>query len=111
MDRPGHRCGCASTLRPLSGHGWRTNATCWVTGRRPDPGAGRSGSVSVLRVHRGGHDHGVWAIMLDEGVCLGSPLTFYRLLRAASGTRERRRQATHPAAAKPELCATTPNQV
>jgi putative transposase len=53
----------------------------------------------------------VWAILLDEGVYLGSQSTFYRLLRAASGTAERRRQATHPAAVKPELAATAPNQV
>jgi putative transposase len=53
----------------------------------------------------------VWAILLDEGIYLGSQSTFYRLLRAASGTGERRRQATHPAAVKPELAATEPNQV
>lgn len=53
----------------------------------------------------------VWAILLDEGVYLGSQSTFYRLLRAASGTGERRRQATHPAAVKPELAATCPNSV
>jgi len=53
----------------------------------------------------------VGAILLDEGVYLGSQSTFYRLLRAASGTGERRRQATHPAAVKPELAATGPNQV
>ncbi len=53
----------------------------------------------------------VWAILLDEGRYLGSTSTFYRLLRHASGTRERRRQATHPAAVKPELVATEPNAV
>ena len=53
----------------------------------------------------------VWATLLDEGVYLGSQSTFYRLLRAASGTGERRRQATHPAAVKPELVACRPNQV
>jgi putative transposase len=53
----------------------------------------------------------VWAILLDEGRYLGSPSTFYRLLRQASGTRERRKQATHPASVKPELVATEPNQV
>jgi putative transposase len=53
----------------------------------------------------------VWAILLDEGIYLGSQSTFYRLLRQAGETRERRRQATHPAAAKPELLATGPNQV
>ncbi len=53
----------------------------------------------------------VWATLLDEGVYLGSISTFYRLLRQAGETRERRRQATHPATVKPELIATAPNQV
>jgi putative transposase len=53
----------------------------------------------------------VWAVLLDEGTYLGSQSTFYRLLRAAGETRERRRQAVHPAAVKPELLATAPNQV
>ena len=53
----------------------------------------------------------VWATLLDEGVYLGSLSTFYRLLRQAGESRERRRQATHPASVKPELIATAPNQV
>ena len=53
----------------------------------------------------------VWATLLDEGVDLGSISTFYRLLRQAGETRERRRQASHPARIKPELAATAPNQV
>jgi putative transposase len=53
----------------------------------------------------------VWAILLDEGRYLGSISTFYRLLRAAGAVRERRRQATHPAALKPELVAAAPNEV
>lgn len=53
----------------------------------------------------------VWATPLDEGVYLASISTFYRLLRRAGELRERRRQATHPATVKPELVATTPNQV
>jgi len=53
----------------------------------------------------------VWAILLDEGVYLGSESTFYRLLRQAGEVRERRRQATHPAKVKPELVASTPNAV
>ncbi len=53
----------------------------------------------------------MWAILLDEGRYLGSISTFYRLLRQASGTRERRKQATHPASVKPELVATEPNAV
>lgn len=53
----------------------------------------------------------VWAILLDEGRYLGSISTFYRLLRQAGETRERRAQASHPAKVKPELVATAPNQV
>ena len=53
----------------------------------------------------------VWAILLDEGIYLGSQSTFYRLLRVVGESRDRRRQATHPAAVKPELLATAPNQV
>ena len=36
-------------------------------------------------------------VPLGEGTYLGSQSTFYRLLRAAGETRERRRQAVHPA--------------
>ena len=43
----------------------------------------------------------VWATLLDEGVYLGSISTFYRVLREAGETGERRRQATHPATVKP----------
>jgi putative transposase len=53
----------------------------------------------------------VWATLLDEGTYLGSVSTFYRVLRAAGESRERRRQAAHPAAVKPELAAASPNQV
>jgi len=52
-----------------------------------------------------------WATLLDEGVYLGSVSTFYRVLRRAGESRERRRQATHPATVKPELAAAAPNQV
>jgi putative transposase len=53
----------------------------------------------------------VWATLLDEGLYFASISTFYRLLRRAGETRERRRQASHPARVKPELVATAPNQV
>ena len=52
-----------------------------------------------------------WATLLDEGTYLGSVSTFYRLLREAGESKERRRQATHPPTVKPELAATAPNQV
>ena len=53
----------------------------------------------------------VWATLLDEGTYLGSLSTFYRLLRQAGESRERRAQASHPAAVKPELIADGPNRV
>src|SRR6185312_9508390 len=53
----------------------------------------------------------IWATLLDEGTYLGSVSTYYRVLRQAGESRERRAQATHPAATKPELAAGGPNQV
>ena len=53
----------------------------------------------------------IYATLLDEGRYVGSISTWYRVLRAAGETRERRRQATHPACVKPELVATQPGQV
>jgi len=51
------------------------------------------------------------ATLLDEGVYLGSERTFYRVLLQAGESRERRNQLTHPAYAKPELLATSPNEL
>ncbi|MRH93649.1 IS3 family transposase, partial [Nocardia sp. SYP-A9097] len=53
----------------------------------------------------------VWAVLLDEGRYLCSISTMYRILRANNEIRERRRQASHPPRARPELVATGPNQV
>ena len=53
----------------------------------------------------------VWAQLLDDGIYYCSIRTMYRLLAIAGENRERRRQRTHPANKKPELCATRPNQV
>jgi putative transposase len=53
----------------------------------------------------------VYAKLLDAGVYLASVPTMYRVLRDHDEVHERRRQATHPAAKKPELLATKPNQV
>jgi putative transposase len=53
----------------------------------------------------------VYAKLLDEGVYLGSVSTMYRVLRAHDEVHERRRHATHPAAKKPELLASGPNEV
>jgi putative transposase len=53
----------------------------------------------------------VYAKLLDAGVYLCSVPTMYRLLRAEGEVSERRRQASHPPATKPELQATRPNAV
>ena len=52
-----------------------------------------------------------WATLLDEGTYLCSMSTMHRLLRRAGQAGERRRQATHPPRARPELLATAPQQV
>jgi putative transposase len=53
----------------------------------------------------------VYHELLDEGVYLASVSTMYRVLREHGEVGERRRQAVHPARAKPELVATGPNTV
>ena len=53
----------------------------------------------------------VYATLLDEGVYLCSVRTMYRLLKEKSQSGERRRQASHPPYARPELLATRPNEL
>jgi putative transposase len=53
----------------------------------------------------------IWATLLDEGKYFCSVSTMYRILRAECGVRERRDQLRHPVYSKPELLATSPNQV
>jgi putative transposase len=53
----------------------------------------------------------VYSKLLDEGIYLASAPTMYRVLREHDEVLERRRQATHPAAKKPELLAANPNQI
>ncbi len=53
----------------------------------------------------------VWARLLDRGVYLCSIATMYRILRVVGEVGDRRRQRTHPAAKKPELCARRPLEV
>ena len=53
----------------------------------------------------------IYATLLDEGMYIGSISSWYRVLRGAGETRERRRQATHPARIKPELAAAAPGEV
>ena len=53
----------------------------------------------------------VYAKLLDKGIYLGSVSTFYRLLNENRQVMERRRLATHPPRAIPELVANAPGQV
>jgi putative transposase len=53
----------------------------------------------------------VWARLLDRGVYMCSIATMYRILRAVNEVGDRRRQRTHPASKKPELCARRPLEV
>jgi putative transposase len=84
--------------------------------RRPQPRAlSEAERAAVLEVlHHPDHvDEApatVYAKLLDEGRYLASTSTMYRILASSAEVRERRRQASHPAAVKPELVATGPNQ-
>jgi len=53
----------------------------------------------------------VYATLLDEGVYLCSVRTMYRILERHQAVKERRNQRRHPQYRKPELLATSPNQV
>jgi putative transposase len=53
----------------------------------------------------------IWARELDKGRYWCSASSMYRIAREAGQSRERRRQASHPAKVKPELLADGPNQV
>jgi putative transposase len=52
-----------------------------------------------------------YAILLDEGIYYCSIRTMYRILAAHGEVRERRDQLRHPSYKKPELLATSPNEV
>ncbi len=53
----------------------------------------------------------VYAETLDEGTYLASRSTMRRILRDNKATKDRRRQRTHPAKKRPELLATSPNEI
>ncbi len=53
----------------------------------------------------------VYTKPLDQGICLGSLSTFYRVLEENKQVKERRRLAKHPPRKVPELVATAPGQV
>ncbi len=53
----------------------------------------------------------VYATLLAEGIYLCSISTMYRILAKNAQVKDRRRQASHPPRAVPELQATAPRQV
>lgn len=85
--------------------------------RKPQPRALSAGERAEVRAVLNSEEHvdkapaTVYYELLDQGVYLASVSTMYRILREHDEVRERRRQATHPARVKPELIATSPNDV
>jgi putative transposase len=111
------RRACKLVGRPRSTHYWRRKPKT-VTVRAPRPAnalddAERDRILALLRdpafVDKAPAQ--VWACLLDQGTYLCSVSTMYRLLHESGESRERRRQATHPSKAKPELVAHTPRQI
>ena len=121
---------CFNAIEPMLG----TKAACAAVGRprathyrrqappKPRSNTPRSAPPNKLSAEEMGHildvlrsprfvdlsPAQVFHILLDEGCYLASVSTYYRLLRAAGETRERRRQATHPPRVRPELVARRP---
>lgn len=115
----GIKAACAAVGRPRASHYRRGRPPrCGPPAPRPTPPnaltpAERQAVLDTLHSARfaDAAPAQVWATLLDEGAYLGSESTMYRLLRANGETGERRRQATHPPRAIPELVATKPNEV
>ena len=115
------RRACKLVGRPRSTHYWRARPRTAVPApRRPRPAPANALTVPerdrVLALLRDPSfvdksPAQVWARLLDDGTYLCSQSTMYRILRASGESRERRRQATHPAKVKPELMAHRPGEI
>jgi putative transposase len=115
------RRACKLVGRPRSTHYWRARPRpAAAAPRRPRPRpANALSDAERARVRELLRDPAfvdkspaqVWARLLDDGTYLCSESTMYRILRATGESRERRRQATHPAKVKPELVAHAPGEV
>jgi putative transposase len=114
------RRACKLVGRPRSTHYWRRKPRTALEQRAPRPRPAnalgdeeRERILALLRdpafVDKAPAQ--VWACLLDQGVYLCSVSTMYRLLREHGESRERRRQATHPSKAKPELVAHAPGRI
>jgi putative transposase len=116
----GTKAACAALGRPRASHYRRHRASPLrpsLRPSRPQPRALAPREQAAVRAELHGErfvDQApptIYATLLDEGRYLCSVSTMYRLLRADGEVRERRRQASHPAAVKPELVANQPNAV
>jgi putative transposase len=113
------RRACTLVGRPRSTHYWRRKPkSVTVRASRPRPanalGDEERGRILTLLRDPSFVDKApaqVWACLLDQGTYLCSVSTMYRILREHGESRERRRQATHPSKAKPELVAHAPGQI
>jgi putative transposase len=115
------RRACKLVGRPRSTHYWRRRPRPSVPAQRParPRPANALSDAERERVRQLLRDPAfvdkspaqLWARLLDDGIYLCSQSTMYRLLRESGESRERRRQATHPSKAKPELVAHAPGQI
>ena len=114
------RRACKLVGRPRSTHYWRRGPKSAPTQRAPRPRPAnalddeeRARILALLRdpAFVDKTPAQVWARLLDDGIYLCSVSTMYRILRENGESRERRRQATHPSKAKPELVAHAPGQI
>jgi len=104
---PGHRStGGSRPLRPSRN-----------PRRGPSPPAlsdgERAQALDVLHEERfwNASPYHVHAVLLDEGRYICSPRTMYRILSSAGEVKERRNHRSRSGYAKPELLATSPNEV
>ena len=114
------RRACGLVGRPRSTYYWRRRPRPATAQRRPRPrpanalSAAERDRVRALLCDPAFVDKApaqVWACLLDQGIYLCSESTMYRILRENGQLRERRRQATHPSKAKPELVARRPAEI
>jgi len=104
--------GSAGSLGSVTMAQGAANYACRVPGRALSPGE-RQHVADVLHEEAFKDEpvRQVWATLLDAGTYLCSISTMYRVLRSLGETTERRRHKEHVPAQRPELLATSPNQV
>ena len=116
-ERVGVRAACTALAVPRPTY-YRHRHPKRATAERPRPPLALSGAeeqtvLDVLHSERfvDQSPTEVYATLLDEDVYHCSARTMYRVLERHDELHERRRQLVRPAAVKPELLATAPNQV